>query len=104
MRYIVKSYKPNKGKSKDRATGNEYSWDKVDFQCVTKDERPNAVEPVGELWREVLSVPNSFATVVITNGFPVTCFDDLRGCEVTPLYNRWGKVEALSVVAVNAKF
>lgn len=103
MRYIVKAYRQNKGSFKNK-DGVDIHYDKIDLQCATKDQRPNAIDPVGEAWRETISINNDFSNVVVTNGLAVTSFNDLIGCEIKPFYNRWGKTETVSVVAVNAKF
>ena len=104
MRYICKSFKPNKGTSKDKQTGKEFSWDNINIQCEVVDDNPKAVQPVGENWREIISVKNDFNSVVITNGLKVDNFYGLLGCEIRPLYNRWGKVQNISIVAIDGKF
>lgn len=104
MRYIVKAFKLNKGSSKDKKTGADFSWDKIDLLCEVKDDNPSAPQPVGENWREVISVKNDFNSVVISNGIKVENFVSLLGCEIKPFYNRWGKVESVSVISRDAKF
>ena len=104
MRYIVKAYRPNKGVSKDKTTGKEFSWDKMDLQLAVRDDRPNVPTPVGEDWRETISVKNDFNNVVIKSGRPVNNFDELIGCEVLPLYDRWGKISSVQILSQNAKF
>ena len=104
MRYIVKAYRPNKGVSKDKTTGKEFSWDKMDLQLAVRDDRPNVPTPVGEDWRETISVKNDFNNVVIKSGRPVNNFDELIGCEVLPLYDRWGKISSVQIISQNAKF
>lgn len=106
MRYIVKAYRPNKGVSKDKSTGREFSWDKMDLQLAVRDDRPNVPTPVGEDWRETISIKNEINNnnVVIKSGFTVNSFDDLIGCEVLPLYDRWGKISSVQIISQNAKF
>ena len=104
MRYIVKAYRPNKGTSKDKTTGNEFSWDKMDLQLAVRDDRTNVPMPVGEDWRETISIKNDFNNVVIKCGRPVNNFDELLGCEVLPLYDRWGKISSVQIISQNAKF
>ena len=99
MRFVVFGCQPNAGEKK-KPDGTMMVWNKVDLQCICSDPSPVAKKKCDSgNYAQVISVKNDFDRFVITNGFQVHSFSDLRFCEIDVSIGFTGKVEAITVLS-----
>lgn len=93
----------NQGEGTEKSTGEVFSWDKVDLTVLVMPESPRALDKriFGKGKPRLFSIKNDFNEFVLTNGFPVTAWNDLDGCGVEIYLTENNKFDCLKVISID---
>lgn len=89
------------GNSKDRQTGNPFSWDNIILNCEVSEDNPNSNRLVlAGSDVESYKMKNDFSNVIVRE-FPVQQFSDLLGCSIRVFYDQYKNVSCIEVTGID---
>ena len=93
------------GNSKDRQTGNPFSWDNIILNCEVSEDNPDPNSNFARITLagcdvEVYKMKNDFSNVIVRD-FPVNRFSDLLGCLIRVFYDQYKNVSCIEVIGID---